>query len=124
MPLLRRTRGTPSKEDIISDAAIMTSRTTWFPSSTAFAATESAHLNYLEVVAKDLVERNWDAIEKVAAALLEKETLDGINSAKRYGTTQNEAGHPKRSLGLARPSSVNGATRTCRNVRYPVAMGW
>jgi hypothetical protein len=38
--------------------------------------TESAHLKYLKVVANDLVKGNWDAIEKVAAALLEKGTLD------------------------------------------------
>ena len=40
------------------------------------AATESAHRIFLEVAAKDLVERHWGVIEKVAAALLEKETLD------------------------------------------------
>ena len=30
----------------------------------------------MEVAANDLVKGNWDAIEKVATALLEKETLD------------------------------------------------
>jgi hypothetical protein len=35
-----------------------------------------AHLTYLKVVANDLVKETWDAIENVAAALLEKGTLD------------------------------------------------
>ncbi|MGH8865564.1 MAG: hypothetical protein ACREVZ_13100 [Burkholderiales bacterium] len=38
--------------------------------------TVSAHLNYLEVAANALVKGKWDAVEKVAAALREKGTLD------------------------------------------------
>ena len=38
--------------------------------------TVSAHLNYLETATNALVKRYWDAIEKVAVALLEKGTLD------------------------------------------------
>jgi hypothetical protein len=38
--------------------------------------TVSVHLNYLEIATSALVKRLWEDIEKVAAALLEKGTLD------------------------------------------------
>jgi Helicase conserved C-terminal domain len=69
----------------------------------------SAHLNYLEVSANALVKGTWDAIEKVAAALLEKGTLgldiDGVTHVVNFKLPEVAEAHVHRIGRTARASS-------------------